>query len=59
MIISPISYPGNKSKILKQLIPELDTNVKLVDVLLEAVLLLLIQISNLYCNDISRPAWNY
>ncbi len=58
MIISPISYPGNKSKILKQLIPELDTNVSnFVDVFAgSGVVAVNTKYQNLYCNDISRPA---
>ncbi len=58
MIISPISYPGNKAKVLNQLVPELCTNVeKIVDVFCgSGIVAINTNYKELYCNDKSKQA---
>ncbi|MBG0762775.1 DNA adenine methylase [Acholeplasma laidlawii] len=57
MIISPISYPGNKSKVLNELIPELNTSsLNFIDVFAGSGLVAInTKYKNLYCNDLSKP----
>src|SRR5690554_6565171 len=58
MIINPISYPGNKAKVLQDLIPELNSEHKrLVDVFAGSGLVAInTKYDDLYCNDLSKEA---
>ena len=58
MIINPISYPGNKTRIIKEIISEIDPNCSgIVDIFAGSGMVAVnSNYKQLYCNDISQEA---